>query len=174
MGWFDLIVLLFLIGAVLQGYRRGLVLQAASLVCYAVSIWLAYLFADDLAPVVAEEWPLPKTGQTALLTFLKVDKLLYTVLAFFVLMIGIRLVLSLVVTLINQVTKLPVVSTLNRSGGVLFAVAKLTVITVVIVHMLTVLPWATGQTAMKESVVAQACIQMTPTLTEELTSWLKR
>lgn len=65
MNTFDLIVLLLLIGAVFQGYQRGLVLQAASLLCYVVSIWIAYQFADELAPVLAKTWPLPETGQTA-------------------------------------------------------------------------------------------------------------
>lgn len=114
-----------------------------------------------------------RNGTDSLLTFMQVDRLLYSSIAFLVLMFGCRIILSLVVALINQVAKLPVLSFFNRSGGVLFALAKLAIITIIVVNLLTILPWAKGQEAMKESIVAQACIEMTPTLGDEMKAWME-
>jgi uncharacterized membrane protein required for colicin V production len=165
---FDWILILLLIGALIQGYQRGLVLQLASLITYFASLWVAYKFTDELAPELSKLWQMPESVQSGWLSLFPMEKMIYSAMAFFLLFVGTKLVLSILVSVINQVAKLPVLSLFNRSGGVLFAFVKTLVVIVVVVNILHVLPWAPGQNAVKSSALAQTCLHMTPDLTKEV------
>ncbi|MBA4494546.1 CvpA family protein [Paenactinomyces guangxiensis] len=168
MNLFDLILLLLLIGLCIRGYQRGLILQAASLLGFFIGIWAAYQFTDELAPVLSEILPLPDSVSSGWMALLPIDKLLYSGLAFILLLVGCKFLLSIAATLINQAAKLPVVRLFNRSGGLLLALLQAFLLFVVLVYVLNVIPWTTGQDAVKESLFAQGILSVTPDLTQSL------
>jgi membrane protein required for colicin V production len=168
MNPFDFILVLLLIGLCIRGYQRGLVLQAASLFGLFIGIWAAYQFTDELAPVLSEILPLPEQVSSGWMALLPIDRLIYSGLAFLLLLFGSKLILSIAATLVNQFAKLPVVSLLNRAGGVLVALVQTLLLFVVLVNVLHVLPWAAGQDAVNESMLSQSILQITPDLTREL------
>lgn len=173
MNLFDFILSLLLVGSSIRGYQRGLVLQAASLFGLFIGIWAAYQFTDDLAPVLSEMWPIPESASSGWLSLLPIEKLLYSGLAFFILLIGTKFLLSIAATLINQVAKLPVVSFFNQSGGLVLALVQTLLIFVILVNVLHVLPWQTGQDAVNESLFAQGILTITPDLTEGMKDLFK-
>lgn len=167
MNLLDLVIFLLLIGALIQGYRRGLVSQVTSLINYILAIWIAFEFTDEFAPVISQLWSLPDSAREGWMAFIPVETAIYSLVAFLVLLFGTRLILSLVATLINQVANLPILSLVNRSGGVLFGVVKVLLLTFILVNVLNVIPWSTGQEAVEGSILASAVTGWTPDLTEE-------
>lgn len=167
MNLLDLVIFLLLIGALIQGYRRGLVSQVTSLINYILAIWIAFEFTDEFAQVISQLWSLPDSAKEGWMAFVPVETAIYSLVAFFVLLFGTRLILSLAATLINQVANLPILSLVNRSGGVLFGVAKVLLLTFILVNVLNVIPWSTGQKAVEGSILASAVTGWTPDLTEE-------
>ncbi|MGA8943326.1 MAG: CvpA family protein [Thermoactinomyces sp.] len=168
MNLLDLVILLLLIGALIQGYRRGLVSQVAALFSYILAIWIAFEFTDELAPVIGQLWRLSDSSAGEWMAFVPIEKAVYSLIAFLVLLFGTRLVLSIAATLINQVANLPVLSLVNRSGGVLFGLAKVLFLILILVNVLNVIPWSTGKEAVDGSILASAITGWTPELTEEL------
>lgn len=168
MNGFDMIVLLLLAGALIQGYQQGLVMQVTSLVSYLLSLWIAFHFTDELAPVLSNLWDLPDSAQQGWMALLPVDKMIYSAMAFFILLIGARWVLSIFASLLNQVASFPVLHSINKAGGAILGLAKVMLITFIMVNVLAVLPWSTGQEAVEGSKVAHAITGWTPDLTREL------
>ncbi len=168
MNLLDLVILLLLIGALIEGYQRGLVRQITSLVNYIIAIWIAFEFTDELALIISQLWSLPDSTREGWMAYVPVETAIYSLIAFIVLLFGTRLVLSLVATLINQVANLPILSLVNRSGGVLFGLVKVMLLTFILVNVLNVIPWSTGQEAVEGSIMAGAVTGWTPDLTEEL------
>ena len=77
MNGFDMIVLLLLAGALIQGYRQGFVMQVTSLLSCILSLWIAFHFTDELAPVLSNLWKLPDSTQQGWMTLVPVDKMIY-------------------------------------------------------------------------------------------------
>src|SRR4051812_43880097 len=109
----DGIILLLLIGGLLRGYRRGLILQAASLAGLVLAWVVAFHFTDEVAPVLQKNVPLPQsvTGG-GLMHLLPLERALYSVMAFLLLFFGTKLVISIVSRVLNQLAQLPVLSLL--------------------------------------------------------------
>ncbi|MBA4601673.1 CvpA family protein [Thermoactinomyces mirandus] len=168
MNFLDLIILFLMAGALIQGYKWGLILQITSLVNYILAIWIAFEFTDEFAPVISKLWSLPDSVSGGWMALVPVEKAIYSLIAFVVLLIGTRLLLSLAATLINQVANLPILSAVNRSGGVLFGLAKVLLLTFVLVNVLNVIPWSTGQKVVEGSFLASAVTGWTPDLAKEL------
>jgi uncharacterized membrane protein required for colicin V production len=97
---------------------------------------------------------------------------LYKGAAFVLLYFGGKLLFSFAVSLINQLANLPVVSLFNRTGGVFFTALQMILLTIVLVHLLQVLPWKTGQEVVRSSLLAQAFLKITPQVSNDLREWL--
>lgn len=168
MNVFDLIVLLLLAGALVQGYQQGFVKQVTSLISYILSIWVAFQYTDELAPVLSNLWELPDSTQEGWMVLLPMEKVIYSVIAFFILLIGVRWILSIVASLINQVANFPILYSINKTGGAILGLAKVLLITFILVNVLGAIPWSAGQEAVEGSIVAHAFSGWTPDLTQEL------
>lgn len=170
MNVFDLIVLLLLAGALIQGYQQGFVRQVIALISYILSIWVAFQFTDDLAPVLSDLWDLKlsDSAQEGWMALLPVEKVIYSVIAFFILLIGVRWLLSIAASLIDQVANLPILHSINKAGGAILGVAKVLLVVFILVNVLGAIPWSTGQEAIEGSMVAHAFAGWTPDLSQEL------
>ena len=75
MNLLDIVVLLLLAGAVLNGLRRGFVLQIASLIGFVLALVIAFRFSADLANGLGEVVPVTsRDGETpSWLSFLPLD-----------------------------------------------------------------------------------------------------
>jgi len=171
MNLFDLLIVILLIGSVVQGYQRGMVLQAASLIGYVLAIWIAYGWTDEVAPALSKVLPLPDPVTDGWMSLLEVDQLIYSAVAFVLLFFVAKIVWSMIISSLHMMTHLPVLSLVNRSGGVVFSLAKATVVLLVVVYLLNSLPWETGQEAVQDSWIAQLILDITPGLAQEM-KWL--
>jgi uncharacterized membrane protein required for colicin V production len=165
----DVIILILLIGGLLRGYRRGLILQAASLAGLVLAWVVAFQFTGDVVPVLQKNVPLPEsvTGN-GLLRLLPLERALYSVIAFLLLFFGTKLVVSILSGVLNQLAQLPVLSLLNRIGGLILGGLQSVLLLWLMVNLLHYLPWETGQAAVQQSAIAQKMLVSSPEWTAEL------
>ena len=90
MNILDIIVLLLIAGAALNGLRRGFVRQVARLVGFVLALVIAFRFSPDLAAWLRERIPLSEeTGTGFWMSLFSVDTLLFRIVAFVLLFFGV-------------------------------------------------------------------------------------
>ena len=158
MNWLDLLVIIFVALAVLDGWRRGLILQTLELVAFLAAIWFGLRYYANLA-----DW---------LVGHYHVSVLLAKPVAFLALWLVAEGVSFLLLWLISRVIPETVKRTRwNHLLGVVPAVAKTVVYLGVGLSILVFLPLSSDlKTGIQESRVAPALIRAT----SGITTWLER
>jgi membrane protein required for colicin V production len=160
----DLLFVAMLFGAGILGFRQGLVVQLFSLLSWIVALWMAYEWTDDLAPLV-KDWLFKEEGW---FSFVSIDQLVASLIAFFILFFVVRFLLRLIQPLLGVIGKLPIILQLNQLGGLFFSIVKSLILMIIIVNILHLLPWESGQQTIENSYLAQQILAITPQLTQEL------
>lgn len=174
MNLLDIVVLLLLAGAVLNGLRRGFVLQIASLIGFVLALVIAFRFSADLANGLGEVVPVSASdGETpSWLSFLPLDAVLYRVIAFVLLFFGTKFLFRLIAGMLHHVVKLPVLNTVNRLAGVFLALVQIGIILVIAINVLQFIPGPKMQSLLQESWFATWVTSTTPALTSWLKEWI--
>lgn len=174
MNILDIIVLLLLAGAVLNGLRRGFVLQVARLVGFILALVVAFRFSPNVAEGISQLIPLStqeaSTGSwTALLP---VDTFLYRIVAFVLLFFVTKFIIKRIAGLLHHVVKLPVLNSFNRLAGGFLAVLQTGLIVLIVVNVLQFIPGPKMQSLLQESWIASWMINQTPIFTKWLEEWI--
>lgn len=168
MNLLDWIIVLMLIGGLIVGYRKGLIKEVISLIGVLVALFVAYKFSPALAPALEGVLPLPDSvSDNGILQFLSAENAIYTAVAFVVLFLITRLVLSFVANLLTALAGLPVLAQINGLGGALVGFLKALILIFVVVNLLHILPWNQGQEAVTESPLSQGILELTPDFSPE-------
>lgn len=168
MNWVDIALMLLVLAACFQGYRQGLVLQVLSLVSTVLSLWLAYTFADNLAPYLKEWLPFTIPDRTGLLGLFSLEKVVYSIIAFLLIFLFVRLILRIVRLFIDRIFRFPILSAFNQTGGLVFGFVRILILIVILINVLHVIPVPTLTDRVNQSFFAQHIIEITPSLKEEL------
>ncbi|WP_175482254.1 CvpA family protein [Thermoflavimicrobium dichotomicum] len=166
MNMLDIFLVIYIFFSSIMSYKQGLFLQLYSLLSWFIALWFAYMFNDDLAPDIGSLILPERNG----LSLLAVDKLLSSIVAFFLIFLGMKFLLRLFGPIVGQVFKLPVLRQTNQIGGLLIALIKNLIVLILFVHILHLFPWETGQRAVEASWISQGILKITPDLTEGLKS----
>lgn len=169
---FDFFLLVILFGAGILGYKRGIIVQIASLFDTLISLLVAFIFTDDLAPVIQKFWDSGENQAQSWMTLLAVDKIIYSVIAFFLLFMGTHILLSFFTSLFHRLARFPFLKSMNRVGGILLSVLQLCIIYLFVVHLMNILPLKASHDLVKDSIIAQGLIHMTPGLVNTLKNLL--
>ncbi|PTM58153.1 CvpA family protein [Desmospora activa] len=162
MNWMDFIIVLLLVGALIQGYRKGLIKEAFSLLGVIVALYLAWKFSGALAESLAGIIPLPDSFSEGLLGLLPIEQALYTLLAFFLIFVIVRILLRFLSAALAQLVKIPVLAQVNGVGGAALGFLKAFLIILVTVNLLALLPWKSGQEVVAGSGLSQGMLELTP------------
>ena len=125
MNWFDLVIIIFLLIALLNGYRRGLIMQLVGLAI----IILSAIFGGKLAVII-----LPELNR-----LLDISLNIARVLSFVLSFAAIALVISFVGRLLQGITNVIFLGFVNRLMGSLVAVGTLMFILSIILNLLLML-----------------------------------
>ncbi|GAA5344990.1 putative membrane protein required for colicin V production [Planifilum fimeticola] len=174
MNGLDWFLLLLLAGGVIRGYQKGLILQAFSLVGSIFALLAAYRLSGDFSQVLMERFPLPEEVGGGWIGLLPIEGILYRMLAFILLFAGVKILISIIARLLTGLFDIPVLSQINRLGGVLLNLVQVFLILFIGVHVMNFLPWETGREAIQESFVCQGVLKLTPDLSEQIGDWLKK
>lgn len=114
MNYIDLVLALLLIIAAIQGFRKGLIVELASLAALVLGIWGAIKFSDWTSGFITDT-----TGYQS--------KYLTTI-AFIITFIAIVIIIHILGKILDKTVKAVALGFLNRLSGIIFGVLKTAVI----------------------------------------------
>lgn len=114
MNYIDLVLGILLIIAAIQGFRKGFIIEFASLAALILGIWGGIKFSDFTAHFITRH-----TGYTS--------EYLSTI-AFFVTFIAIVILIHIMGKMLDSIVKAVLMGFLNRLAGIIFGVLKTAVI----------------------------------------------
>lgn len=173
MNVLDIVVLVLLAGAGLNGLRSGFVLQVTHLIGLILALIIAFRFSPAVAAGLGEWIPLSGDTSDAMLLFglLPVDTFLYRLAAFVLLFFSVRFLVRLAAGVLQQVVSLPVLNTFNRVAGVVLSLLQTGLILFIVVNVLNLIP-GKMQDLLQQSLIVSWMLAQTPILTDRISEWL--
>lgn len=166
MTLFDVFLIVILFGAGVLGYKRGVIVQLASLFATFVSLLIALLFTNEFAPSVAR-WFGSENAQNWT-ELLPLDRAIYSTVAFFILFTITKVILSFFTVLFNRFARFSFLKKVNRLGGILLSLFQTVIIYIFVVHIMNIIPLKSSQELVEDSLIAQGLMKVTPFLVKML------
>lgn len=160
MNYIDLILGIILILAAIQGFRKGFVVELASLAALVLGIWGGIKFSDWTAGFITDT-----TG---------FHSEYLGVIAFVVTFVGIVIVVHILGKVVDNAVKVVAMGFLNRLAGIIFGVLKAAVILSILLLLFDVVDENTHILPPKQkagSKVYQPMKQLVPTLFPFIRLW---
>lgn len=179
MNGLDWAVLVIVAAGTVLGFARGFVAQLVSFVGLFIAYLVAFIFYDDVAPIIKNTLGLSgyETYQNYefLAKELKLDTYVYNALAFAVLLFGVKLAFGIAGRLLGLIASAPGLKQINQWSGAALGLVEALLIVVVAVHVMTVVPNDTAQKLLKQSQMAPYVLEHTPLIADKLQElWKKR
>lgn len=174
----DLLLLFLLFIGVLTGLKRGFILQLFHLIGFIVAFVAAVIYYDDLSPKLTLWVPYPELPADAswavFLDNLPLEQAFYNAVAFAILFFGVKIVLHIIASMLDFVSELPILNSLNTLLGGILGFVENYVILFVVLYIAALVPVAGVQSALDGSLLAQLIIEHTPVLSNELENlWIE-
>lgn len=170
----NLIILLILVSGLFTGYRRGLIRQIIRLAGFIVSYIVAMSFFKQLAPVLKPLIPFPgsaaQSGFSALLGAINVQTFYYQAIAFILLFLAAKILLTLIGSMLGFVAALPILRPINHLSGAALGFVEVYLIIFLLLYAGSLMPVAVVQSAIHGSSLAQSIIGHTPVFSNMLKS----
>jgi membrane protein required for colicin V production len=110
MNFLDIIFILIIVLFAIQGFRKGLIYEMASLAGLILGIYAAFQFASSI--------------EVYLIEYLRIPERYSTIAAFILVFIGVVLLLHLIGKIIEKIVDLVALGILNKLAGAVFGVLK--------------------------------------------------
>ena len=140
----DTAMLVLFAASIIFGYRRGFVLQFVSLLSLFVAWLAAYLFYDDVSPVlgklVATEVFARYPNYAYVAQGLSLDTYILNAISFVAVFTVVKLGLGLAGHMLNLIAKVPGLNALNRWTGAALALVEAAAMAIVLIYFMTLLP----------------------------------
>lgn len=162
----DIVILFLLLMGTLVGLKRGFILQFIKLISFVVSILVASLFYQSLAPQLT--WiPAPNfSGGQAQLAFFSgnLETAYYNTIAFIILFILTKILLAIIGGLLTTIASIPVIKQVNKLLGAVLGFLETYLFVFILLFVAALLPVDALQTMMSKSMLADAIVSNTPYL----------
>lgn len=174
----DLLLLFLMFIGILTGLKRGFILQLFHLIGFIVAFVAAVIYYDDLSPKLTLWVPYPELPADAswavFLDNLPLEQAFYNAVAFAILFFGAKIVLHIIASMLDFVSELPILNSLNTLLGGILGFVENYVILFVVLYIAALVPVAGVQSALDGSLLAQLIIEHTPVLSNELENlWIE-
>ena len=171
----DLLILFLLLGGLITGFRRGLIVQIIHMSGFIIALVVAYKYYKVLAEKFVLWIPYPGVTAGSKLSFavgeLDLDETFYRLLAFVLIFIIVKFVLQLVASMFDFLKYLPVLGFVARITGAFFGLIEFYIIIFLILYLLAMLPIEFIQNLMGKSILVGAMFDHTPLLSESVKKW---
>lgn len=168
-----LLILFFLFIGIVNGFRRGAILQLGHWVALIISFLVANTYYKELAEAFKLWIPYPSQldgtlpgGVLDLNSLSGIEMTFYNVFWFVVLFLITKLVLHLILAMLDFLTDLPILRQLKGVIGAVLGFLEAYVITFFILWVIAFVPMASVQNAVDNSSLATFIIQDTPYLSD--------
>ena len=174
----DILLLLILLIGVFTGLKRGFILQLFHLIGFIVAFIVAALYYDDLSPKLTLWVPYPALPEDAtwavFVENLPLEQAFYNAVSFAALFFGVKIILHIIASMLDFVSELPVLNSLNSVLGGVLGFVETYVIMFVILYIAALVPLEMVQNALDGSLIAQLIIEHTPVFSDQLrTLWIE-
>ncbi|MBR3207264.1 MAG: CvpA family protein [Bacillus sp. (in: Bacteria)] len=162
----DIIILFLLLMGTLVGLKRGFILQFIKLISFVVSILVASMFYQSLAPQLT--WiPAPNfSGGQAQLAFFSgnLETAYYNTIAFIILFILTKILLAIIGGLLTTIASIPVIKQVNKLLGAVLGFLETYLFVFILLFVAALLPVDALQTMMSKSMLVDVIVNSTPYL----------
>ncbi|WP_458109781.1 CvpA family protein [Bacillus zhangzhouensis] len=162
----DIIILFLLLMGTLVGLKRGFILQFIKLISFVVSILVASMFYQSLAPQLT--WiPAPNfSGGQAQLAFFSgnLETAYYNTIAFIILFILTKILLAIIGGLLTTIASIPVIKQVNKLLGGVLGFLETYLFVFILLFVAALLPVDALQTMLSKSMLADVIVGNTPYL----------
>ncbi|SFE69093.1 CvpA family protein [Alteribacillus iranensis] len=172
----SLLLLLILVGSFFVGLRRGFVLQLIHFVSFFIALFVAFYFYRDVAEYLRLWLPYPQISTdgdnviSMMIEAFDMETVYYAGISFFLLFIAAKILLQIIGSMLDFVSHIPVLRTMNRWLGALFGLAETYLILFILLITAALIPIDYVQQTINESWVASLMVNHTPFLSD----WLKQ
>ncbi|AIM15836.1 MULTISPECIES: CvpA family protein [Neobacillus] len=171
----DIAILILLIIGFFVGLKRGFILQAFHLTGFIIAYITAYLYYDDLAPKLTLWIPYPNFGGEGILTIFtnsgSLETAFYRAIAFVIIFFAVKILMQIIGSMLDFIAHLPVLKQLNVWAGGLLGFLEVYLIIFIVIYIAALIPIDVLQNALEESFMAEAVVNYTPILSEQIKSW---
>lgn len=172
MNSLDIAVCVVVVGLIVLGYIRGFVRQLLSIAGLVAALAAAYFFYEAGAEWIKAYVPL-ETIQSydkyrVWVEGLRLDVYFYNAVAFLLIFWLVRLGLAVAGGLLHLITLVPGLHAMNKWSGALLGLAEGLVLTIITLHVLTIVPSDGVQGTLDQSRIAPALLKYAPVITELL------
>lgn len=171
----DILIIFLLLGGLITGFRRGLIVQLIHMTGFIIALIVAYTYYKDLASKFVLWIPYPGVTADSKLNFivgeLELDETFYRLLAFVLIFFVVKFILQLVASMFDFLKYLPVLGFLARITGAIFGYIEFYILIFLVISLLVMLPIDFIQNIVSKSILAGAMFEHTPILSETVKKW---
>lgn len=171
----DILILAFLIGGLITGFRRGLVVQTIQMVGFIVAFIVSYLYYKALAEKFVLWVPYPGVTAESSLAFavgdLDLEITFYRMLAFVLIFIVVRFGLQLIASMFDFLKYIPILGFAAQLLGALLGFIEFYISMFLILYIAYLLPIDFIQTFIQKSILVKSMFEHTPILSEMVKNW---
>ena len=171
----DLLIIFLLLGGLITGFRRGLIVQLIHMTGFIIALVVAYTYYKELAEKFVLWIPYPGVSDGSSLTFvvgeLNLDETFYRLLAFVLIFIVVKFVLQLVASMFDFLKYLPVLGFIARITGAVFGFIEFYIIIFFVLSIFVMLPVEFIQNMVNKSIMTGLMFEHTPLLSEAVKNW---
>jgi len=171
----DIILLILLIGGIIVGAKRGLVLQLIHMLGFIVALVVAYRYYKPLAEYFVLWIPYPVVGENSRFTVaveqLDLDQTFYQLLAFALIFFVVKFGLQLIASMFDFLKYLPVLGFVSKVLGAVLGFIEVYILLFIFIYVFALLPIEAVQNQLGNSSIAQALLEHTPYFSEKVKEW---
>lgn len=171
----DLLIILLLVAGLIAGFRRGLVVQLIHMFGLIISVIVAYKYYKPLAEKLILWIPYPGATAGDVLSFkfenLDLDMTFYSLIAFILIFVGVKLVLQLIGSMLDFLKHIPVLGFAARLVGAGLGFIEFYIIIFFLLSLLAMLPIEFIQNSLGHSILSKAIFEHTPIISSVIRDW---
>ena len=148
--WINLAVLIIYIIFIISGLKNGFLYQLVAIVYNIFAIFISWF----ISPILASKLPIIKMDMVN--EVIDISPILNTITYFVIIYIILRLIYLLIKPLLKSISKIPILGSFNKIGGVIIGIIDATII-ILILSMLLNLNIINNSNEIKENTVFKYC-----------------
>lgn len=171
----DILLLILLLGGLIVGAKRGLIVQLIHMVGFIVALIVAYLYYKPLAEYFVLWIPYPAISEGSRFTIaieqLDLDQTFYQLFAFALIFFVVKFALQLLASMFDFLKYLPVLGFLSKILGAILGLIEVYILLFIFIYVLALLPLGAVQNQLGNSGIAQMMLEHTPFFSEKVKEW---
>lgn len=171
----DIILFILLIGGILAGFKRGLIVQLIHMVGFVIALIVAYSYYRPLAEKFVLWIPYPAVGEDSRFTIaidqLNLSETFYQMFAFALIFFVVWFGLQLLASMVDFLRYLPVLGFLSKILGAVLGFVEAYILLFFLLYLLALVPMAMIQDLLDNSGIAQSMLEHTPYFSEKVKEW---